>query len=597
MTSPLGIPRPPVPKPSPGAAVLPDPDPTEPSPAGPLSTDPAANPADPRPVPPAELRLGPVAANRCRRRIHLDAAHRGAPTTPNAATRRAFDELAEHRDRVFGGIRTANPELPPWAGTGEAWRTDQPALVLAPDMTTRTRSGRADLLVWAGDGYLPVIIRGHRTREPGSGAQCSALSTPMAVHADQGLRARRSRADRLALAHHYRQLQELGCASALARGGVIGRGSFTDGAGRADLIGSEDDAAVIVWHELDVVGSSVLADYDRRFGDRLVVAIAAATGGPALASPSRIVECRRCPWWPRCSAELTAAADISLLLTGADVAAARAAGITTITQLASLPKAALATVSLTVTSPSQAQIRARAWVRGVPLVRVGPGASIRRADVEIDVDAESYGEDGAYLWGAALSGVDVGMPPGYRAFVTWAQLPSAEQGTVFGEFFGYLMQVRAAAAGRGLSFGVFCYAKSAEERWMLGLARRYAGRPGLPAVGQVAAFCASADWVDVLQEIKRQFVPRGSLKLKELAGAMGFHWRDPEPGGENSMAWYRAAVDAPSTQHGAEMAQRVLRYNEDDVLATLAVRRWVNEHHADLPTVAELSGDVSAGPA
>jgi len=541
--------------------------------------------------------LGPTAAGRCRRRIHLDAAHHDVPATPTAATRRAFEELSEHRNRVYAVIQSAHPGVLPAAQAGVDWRAERPPLVLAPSMTTPSRSGGCDLLVWAGDGYVPVIIRGHRTREPGSGAQCSSLSAPAAVRADPGFRARRSRADRLALAHHYRQLVELGCASALARGGVVGRGSFTDGSGRADLIGSEDDAAVIVWHQLDAPGSSVLADYDRRFGDRLVVAIAAATGGPELARPSRIVECRRCPWWSRCSAELTATADISLLLAGADVDVARAAGISTITQLAELPRTALTSLALTVTPPGQAQVRARAWVRGVPLVRVGPRASIRRADVEIDVDAESYGEDGAYLWGAALSGADVGVPQGYRAFVTWAPLPSAEQGTVFGEFFGYLMRVRAAAADHGLSFGVFCYAKSAEERWMLGLARRYAGLPGVPDAREVAAFCSSSEWIDVLHEIKRQFVPRGSLKLKETAGAMGFQWRDPEPGGENSMAWYRAAVDAPSTPHGTEMAQRVLRYNEDDVLATLAVHRWINEHRTELPTVADLSGDANGGRA
>ena len=318
-------------------------------------------------------------------------------------------------------------------------------MVLAPWMTTATRSGAADVLVWAGDGYLPVIIRGHRTRENGGGARCSPLSDPTMVRSAATFRARRNRADRLALAHHYRQLAELGCASTVARGGVIGRGSFTDGAGRPDQIGNEDDAAIIVWHDLDVPGSSVLQDYDRRFADRLAVAVAALTGGPALARPSRIVECRRCPWWPRCSTELVAEADISLLLTGDDVGIARAAGIPTITALAELPKATLLGVPFTVTPPGHAQVRARAWVRGVPLIRIRPGASIRRADVELDVDAESYGEDGAYLWGAALSGADVGLPQGYRAFVTWQQLPSAEQGAVFGDFFNYLVRVRAAA--------------------------------------------------------------------------------------------------------------------------------------------------------
>ncbi len=160
------------------------------------------------------------------------------------------------------------------------------------------------------------------------------------------------------------------------------------------------------------------------------------------------------------------------------------------------------------------------------------------------------------------------------------------------------MQVRQAALQRGLSFAVYCYARAAEERWMLGLARRYAGLPGVPDPRAVAAFCASPQWVDLLLEIKRQFVATGSLRLKELARAIGYSWRDPEPGGENSMAWYRAAVDGQSDQTAASvaadagsehpMARRVVRYNEDDVLATLAVRRWITEHLDELPTVADL---------
>ena len=202
-------------------------------------------------------------------------------------------------------------------------------------------------------------------------------------------------------------------------------------------------------------------------------------------------------------------------------------------------------------------------------------------------------------------GADVGLPPGYRSFVTWDRLPSPAQGAVFGEFFDYLMQVRAAAAARGLSFAVFCYAKAAEERWMLGLARRYAGAAGgARPRAAVTGFCASPQWVDLLLEIKRQFVLPGSLRLKELAAEIGFSWRDPEPGGENSMAWYRAAIgtDAgkPSEQRPAPdnpMAQRLLRYNEDDVLATLALRRWLTARLTQLPTVADLEGVSGAASA
>lgn len=514
-----------------------------------------------------------------------------------AAARRALDELTDHRRAVLAVVEPALQSRPaqdsrPHPGGSS---TVPKLLVVNPETETATRAGSPDLLVWVHDGYLPVIIRAHRTRDAGAGAMTSAVSTPEATGFDAEHRARRNRADRLALAHHYRQLAELGCASGTARGGVIGFGSPTDGAGPVATIGGEDDSSVIVWHRLDTAGSSVLAEYDRRFADRLAVATAAVIGDRPLAVPSRIAECRRCPWWSRCREELTAAQDISLLLTGNDVDAARSAGIATIGALAGLRPDVVPTMAFAVANPSLAQIRARAWLRGVPLVRVGPKAAVRRADVEVDVDAESYGEDGAYLWGATLSGADVGLRQGYRSFVTWTPLPSADQGAVFGEFFGYLMRVRAAAAQRGLTFAAFCYARQAEERWMLGLSRRYAGRPGVPDATEVSAFCASDQWVDLLQEIRRQFLVPGSLRLKELAGAMGFRWRDLEPGGENSMAWYREAVtpEAPGqVGRQREMADRVLRYNQDDVLATLAVREWITVHRAELPTVAELENEM-----
>lgn len=495
-------------------------------------------------------------------------------------------ELAEHRSSVWQTVLLAHPA----AGRTPNWRTRPQPVVLSPAMATATRSGSADLLLWAGDGYLPVIVRAHRTRDSGAGARYSVLTDPLAVREDPAHRLRRHRADRLVLAHHYRQLTDLGCASTLARGGVIGRGSPTDGAGRPDRIGLEDDAEVIVWHQLD---QETLADYDDRFADRLAVAAAAVAGRPALALPSRIAECRRCPWWPQCSRELVAAEDISLLLSGADVNAARTAGVPTIAALASLESGGLARLRLTGTSPGHARLRARAWQLGVPLVRAGARADVRRADVELDVDAESYGEDGPYLWGAGLSGADVGLPRVYRAFATWDPLPSVSQATVFGQFFDHIRTVRSAAAERGLTVAVYCYGKAAEERWMLGLARRYQGLPGVPDPSEVLDLCASPDWVDVLVDIRKHFVAPGSLRLKDIAGRLGFSWRDPEPGGENSMAWYREVLDspignAPAAPDSHPMAARILRYNEDDVLATAAVRRWITAHLQELPTVADL---------
>ena len=61
---------------------------------------------------------------------------------------------------------------------------------------------------------------------------------------------------------------------------------------------------------------------------------AAASGAPALAQPSRITECRNCPWWPTCEAELSRAQDVSLVVRGEVAVALRAAGIGTVAALA-----------------------------------------------------------------------------------------------------------------------------------------------------------------------------------------------------------------------------------------------------------------------
>ncbi len=90
------------------------------------------------------------------------------------------------------------------------------------------------------------------------------------------------------------------------------------------------DADVVVWHDLAAEHwpgqRSTLAEYDARFADRVAVATAAATGAPALARPSRVIECRRCPWWPTCETELAREQDVSLVVRGDAATALRAAG-------------------------------------------------------------------------------------------------------------------------------------------------------------------------------------------------------------------------------------------------------------------------------
>jgi len=483
----------------------------------------------------------------------------------------------------------------------EGWRpTDpnRPGALWSVRLASGNRFAVVDLLLRLPDGgYAPVLIRGHRTTDPGGGARLTDLGElpdagPIG-RADPRKKLRSHARDALALAHVYRLLDELGLASGEKRGGIIGFGGPSGDA-------AWDDGAVIAWHDLDAASGngSPLAEYDARFADRLAVAQAAAARRPALAQPSRISECRLCPWWTVCGPELESAHDISLLVAGGDVDILRSAGAATYDDVAAMDPAVAAGLPLTGIPAGEARIRARAMQQALPMVRRSETVDVVRADVELDVDMESYLDDGAYLWGTLLTGRRVpGFEQGYRPFATWAPLDSAGTATNFVAFWSYLAGVREVCAEQGLTFAAYCYSHKAEERWLYGTPARFPDAPGMPTRSDIAAFCGSPQWVDLYQEVRRLFIVPGSLRLKAIAPVAGFAWRDPEPGGENSMAWYRSAVAPGFTQGETGAAedvvmhhrQRILDYNEDDVRATYTLRQWMSQHPDAMPTAASLA--------
>jgi predicted RecB family nuclease len=196
------------------------------------------------------------------------------------------------------------------------------------------------------------------------------------------------------------------------------------------------------------------------------------------------------------------------------------------------------------------------------------------------VDMESFGEAGAYLWGALLTYPDGrregDQEPGYRAFATWHPVPTPDEGRSFGEFWTWLTAARDAAAASGRTFAAYCYNEQAENRWMLASADRFAGVPGVPTTEEVQAFVAGPDWVDLFGVVSAWFLCTHGKGLKKIAPAAGFSWRDPDAGGENSMRWYRDAVGMDGTEPDPHQRERLLAYNADDVAATLALREWMS---------------------
>lgn len=540
--------------------------------------------------------LDAAALTRCRRRIHLDhdplasAAPRALPD-PALEQRRA--DAADHRVRIGEALAATTGES--WhaiaAGLSSRERIEATAAAVAdeapliwgavlPDADGAGRRGGAELLVrLPGGGYVPVIVVRHRVTDPGEGAVTSGPLEPWPRrgHPDPARKVRSQPRDLLRLAHLHRMLRGAGWGPSddqlhAHHGGVIGM-----------------DADVFVWHDLKAGhwpgARSTLSEYDARFADRTAVAAAAATGAPALAEPSRVNECRHCPWWPTCEAVLTSQQDVSLVVRGEMAVALREAGIHTVAELAALDPAGEPPVAAPPQPFPDTVAMARAWQKGLSVVRRVPRVAVLRADVEVDIDMESFGESGAYMWGVLLShpgGRQAGDEhDGYRAFATWDPVPTTDEGRSFAEFWGWLSAVRARAAATGRTFAAYCYNEQAENRWLLASAQRFAGMPGVPPLAEVEAFIADPSWVDLFAVVDEWFLCAHGKGLKRVAPAAGFTWQDPEASGENSMRWYRDAVGMDGEPPDAVQRERLLAYNADDVAATNALRSWMTSPAID----------------
>lgn len=539
---------------------------------------------------------GPASGSRCLHRVARErdagpAWWRAAPLDEGVRLRAmaAADRRAGLRERA---LRSARPDALVVDVVGDHW-TDLPGDVPGDDDESVTRQALAGgaALVWGaalpadrgtgraglrctlaavpGGGYVPVLVVNHKVVDPRRSRRSSGAVVTRLLDWDPApdptLRLRRHPADLDRLVHAWHLLEALGYAASHPVGAVLGLGS-----------------ARAVVHELD----PVLAAADRNHATRLAV-----LRGEVDTAPSRVGECRTCPWWEGwddrgtlvagCRDRLVVADDVSLVVGGGQVGPVRAAGVRTVAELA---EAGLERPPDWNGEPfSDAVLRARAHRDGEVVVPKVARPTIPRADIEVDVDLESHLDDGAYLWGTLLTLRDGCRleAEGYRPFATWARLPDPDEGRSFAEFWRWLTGIRDRAEGQGRTFRAYCYSKSAENGWMLSTATRFgpegtvAEVRGVPSVAEVRGFLSSPQWVDVHEAVATQFVSTSGLGLKVVAPVAGFRWRDPDAGGEASIGWYRDAQASRGVER-ERGRERIMAYNEDDVRATRAVREWIS---------------------
>lgn len=497
----------------------------------------------------------------CRHRLALD--HSAAPAGPDPSMELRVEAAAVFRGSVRDRLAELGPLTVIEPGEGAVTRTLAALAAGAPRIwggvlpTAHGRRGHSELLLRVAGGYVPVVVVNHKVADRGAGAVTSPLDR-WAPEPDETVRARQHRGDQMRLAHLTRMLQDTGYASPTLQGGSLGI-----------------DGPRIVVHEI----APLLPGYDERFADRRDV-----LAGTVATEPVRVAECRRCPWWPQCERTLAERRDVSLVADGRSAPGLRDAGIVTVDQLAEYTGPQPGEVPVPI---ADLRAMARAWRDGQVLVRRRPEVKVRRADVEVDVDMESYQEHGAYLWGTWLR--RDGEEIGYRGFATWDPVPTRDEARSFAAFWAYLMDRRAEAHATGRTFAAYCYSQQAENKWLLSSADRFAGEPGIPTRAAVTEFITSPEWVDMFDAVGDAFLSLEGRGLKKVAPVAGFHWRDAEAGGEASMLWYRVGVGMDQGFDDAERAAqrtRILEYNEDDVRATAALRAFMSsERVLTLPVV------------
>ena len=502
-----------------------------------------------------------------------------------AGTERAVDLRGMHE----AGASSAEREMACLAAMGQG----APLIVggMLPMDIDGHRRGMPDALVRGADtaagapGYWPLKVKPYRVREKQLGSTTLQLSTLGSIGHLEPLPDLRYRTYRegvlLELAHHWRLLESCGFASSVPLAAVVGDDRDRDAEPTATWVDLTTrfirTYSKSARHKL----RSALDRYDHAHGFRVYVAQKAAerTGvdDPApVVRPIRVKECEWCAWWSVCRPRIDDD-DLSLRISKApldvrELQTLMGLGITTVAQLAEADVDAILPAYLPQTGHRdrseqrlrQAARRATMLAHGVELERVSVDAiGVPRSAVEVDLDIETADDGSVYLWGALITD---------HAGSRYEQFSRFEHVSGDGEValaVGFASWLNALAAEHP-DLLVFHY--SDYETVHL---RRLADRSGHP---ELLAACEliKDHFVDLFGYVRDNYVGVDGLGLKVVASrGAGFSWRDEEPGGLASQSWFTEAVDGASAELRDAAMERVLNYNEDDVLATLAVRRWL----------------------
>ncbi len=265
--------------------------------------------------------------------------------------------------------------------------------------------------------------------------------------------------------------------------------------------------------------------------------------------------CKRTPWYSLCLSETQGCDDVSLIyrISQADQRRLYDVGVKTVENLAKADPDWLQ--SQLEDWPYDKIVRfsnqARALVSGQPLIYRKPILPTVRYDVYFDIESDPL-RDIDYLLGFCIKDNQTGKSE-YKYFLAQDKEHEPEIWTRFLEYLDGLED-----------FVIYHYAFY--ERQVFD---RLASRYGAPAA-LVEKF--KENTVDLhLKLVDTAILPIYFYSLKDVAGYLGYKWDNPRAGGAESVVWYHEYLE----KKDPEIMQRILRYNEDDVRATMTIKEWL----------------------
>lgn len=291
--------------------------------------------------------------------------------------------------------------------------------------------------------------------------------------------------------------------------------------------------------------------------------------GAQVTGPAKKADCDQCVWFDACDRALREREDVTLVAGVGQSAQARLwqLGVKTVSQLAEADPALLVTVKGIGPAFAERWTHQARVQKGVKAeVRQPWSPPVVRYDVSYDIEDFMF-DASVYLHGLLVRSAETtrfGMPT--QEGTDWgrydaicATADEAEE-SVWRRFLARVEEIDALD-----DYAVYVYS-SHEQTHLAKLQARHGSSAALDRF--------TSRFIDLYEVVRNHFVfPTEGTSLKDIANFCGFSWRDRDPGGSQSIAWWAHYLKDPAAN--AHLRDRVIAYNEDDVRASLAVRDWM----------------------